>query len=173
MQELIVNINGKEYTAGIRKGNPNIYINDKPYQVELMRQLASNVYSFSVNNRICQIELTQHEYGKSQILMDGFVYDIEITDETKKLLNQYILQTGSGHDTGAGFIKAPMPGLVIKISVSEGQLVEKGDKVIIVEAMKMENVLQSPVGGIVKSIKVREGQAVEKDAVLLEIVDSL
>jgi len=126
-----------------------------------------------VNNKICQIEFEYNEYSQSQIIFDGMTFALDITTETKKLLNQYLLQTGTGKSNGAGVIKAPMPGLVIKIMVEEGQKVNKGEKVVIVEAMKMENALQSPIDGLVKSIAVREGQAVEKDTFLLEIVDSL
>jgi len=57
----------------------------------------------------------------------------------------------------------------VKILIEEGQTIHKGDKVIIVEAMKMENALQSSIDAVVKSIRVREGQPVEKDALLIEL----
>jgi biotin carboxyl carrier protein len=59
--------------------------------------------------------------------------------------------------------------MVVKLIVVEGDLVKKGDKIIIIEAMKMENSLISPIAGVIKSIKVKEGTPVEKDAVLIEI----
>jgi len=62
-----------------------------------------------------------------------------------------------------------MPGMVVKILVEPGVEVHKGDSLMIVEAMKMENALKSPIRGKVKSIKVNEGEAVEKDALLMEI----
>ncbi|MFH1050334.1 MAG: acetyl-CoA carboxylase biotin carboxyl carrier protein subunit [bacterium] len=173
MEKVIINIDGKEFKAEYSDSNPNVFINKKPYQVEMMRQMGTNIFSFSVNNKMCQIEFEYNEFAKSHIILDGMTFDIDITTETKKLLSQYLKQSGSGKTNGAGVIKAPMPGLVIKIMVEEGQQVNRGDKIVIVEAMKMENALQSPIDGIVKFIKVREGQAVEKDAVLLEIVDSL
>jgi biotin carboxyl carrier protein len=169
MEKLILNIDGKEFFSEFPEGNPNIIINKHPYQVEMMRQMSSNVFSFSVNNRMCQIELDYNEYGKSLIILDGMTFEIDITTETKKLLTQYLKQTGAGNKNQAGIIKAPMPGMVIKIFVEDGQKVSKGEKVVIVEAMKMENALQSPIDGIVRSVKVKEGQAVEKDAILIEI----
>jgi biotin carboxyl carrier protein len=66
-------------------------------------------------------------------------------------------------------IKAPMPGMVLKLLVEPGQAIEKGDGLLILEAMKMENVLKAPGAAIVKSIKVNERTAVEKGAVLIEL----
>jgi len=65
-------------------------------------------------------------------------------------------------------IKAPMPGLVFDIMVSEGQEVALDEPVMILEAMKMENIIKSPKDGIIKSIKVIKAASVEKNAVLIE-----
>jgi biotin carboxyl carrier protein len=65
-------------------------------------------------------------------------------------------------------IKAPMPGLIFDIKVKEGDEVKKGDAVLILEAMKMENILKSPGDGTVKSIKIKKGQSVEKNQVLIQ-----
>jgi biotin carboxyl carrier protein len=61
-----------------------------------------------------------------------------------------------------------MPGLIRTIVVAEGQEVKKGDVILILEAMKMENALKSPADLVVKSIKVQQGQAVEKNQLLIE-----
>ena len=66
-------------------------------------------------------------------------------------------------------IKAPMPGLVLQISVGPGDTVEKGDPLLILEAMKMENVLKAPGSGTVKKVSVNQGQAVEKNQLLIEM----
>ncbi len=66
-------------------------------------------------------------------------------------------------------IKAPMPGLVLEIMVSEGDEVKEGDALIILEAMKMENVIKAPGEGVVKSIVVNSKDAIEKNAVLIEM----
>ena len=66
-------------------------------------------------------------------------------------------------------IKAPMPGLVLKILVTPGQQLKKGDPVLIVEAMKMENVFKAPADAVVKAIKTEERKAVEKGEVLVEL----
>lgn len=66
-------------------------------------------------------------------------------------------------------VKAPMPGLVLKILVSPGQQISKGDGLVILEAMKMENVLKATAAATVKSVKVAERTAVEKGTILIEL----
>jgi biotin carboxyl carrier protein len=65
-------------------------------------------------------------------------------------------------------IKAPMPGLIIDLRVKEGDVVKQNDPLIILEAMKMENVIKSPGDGTVKAVKVQKGNSVEKNQVLIE-----
>ena len=69
-----------------------------------------------------------------------------------------------------GDIKAPMPGMVLEVAVTVGQAVEKGDKVLILEAMKMENVIKAAGDGVVKAILVSKVTAVEKGQILIEMV---
>ena len=65
-------------------------------------------------------------------------------------------------------IKAPMPGLILEISVTVGHEVQEGDNLLILEAMKMENSFDSPRAGVIKSIAVEKGQAVDKGQLLIE-----
>jgi biotin carboxyl carrier protein len=65
-------------------------------------------------------------------------------------------------------IKAPMPGLILSLSVQPGDAVHKGDTVLILEAMKMENVIKSPADGTIKTVRIIRGQTVEKNQVLVE-----
>jgi biotin carboxyl carrier protein len=66
-------------------------------------------------------------------------------------------------------VKAPMPGLVLDILVEAGQTIQKGDSLLILEAMKMENVLKATGDGTVKSVIVEKGNAVDKNQVLIEL----
>jgi biotin carboxyl carrier protein len=65
-------------------------------------------------------------------------------------------------------IKAPMPGLIIDLKVKDGDLVKQNDPLIVLEAMKMENVIKSPGDSVVKSVKVKKGESVEKNQILIE-----
>ncbi len=174
MQDQIVRMNGKEFLAEYdNQEQSNVRINDVTYHIELLKQISPKVYSFVINQKlmIADFELDDTS-NKLVITVDGFSFDINITNETRRLVEQYINQAGHHSSDGAFLVKAPMPGMVVKINVEPGQLVRKGDKVIIVEAMKMENALAVQIGGIIKSIRVKEGQPVDKDAILIELEDA-
>lgn len=170
MDDLVITINGKEYSSKFDKNvESTIYLNDKAYKIELLKKLGDNIFAFVVNNKIIQVELDFKDDGPSSIFAEGYSFEIDITDETKRLLKKFLEQSDGAGSKNFALIKAPMPGMVIKILVNEGDSVVKGDKIIIIEAMKMENVITSPISGIVSSIKVSEASAVEKDTVLMEI----
>jgi biotin carboxyl carrier protein len=122
-------------------------------------------YSLIVDNRSFEIEVdnTGDEY---RVLVDGRSYHIHLVDERR-------VRVG-GNQAGAQMqgrqnVSVPMPGKVIAILVAEGDQVEKGQGLIIVEAMKMENEVHSPIAGEVKEIKVKTGETVEGGAVLLVV----
>ncbi|MFC0604993.1 acetyl-CoA carboxylase biotin carboxyl carrier protein subunit [Winogradskyella pulchriflava] len=115
---------------------------------------------------------------KSTILDSDFnskVYTVKVNNNTYKVnihdaLDQQIEALGFeiGASKAVSDIKAPMPGLILEITINEGAEVKEGDALLILEAMKMENVLTSPRDGIIKSIKVNKGETVDKNALLIE-----
>lgn len=100
------------------------------------------------------------------IRVNGNDYDISIKDKYDLLLQQLGINTKSS--AAVQSIKAPMPGLIINISVETGSEVKKGDSLLILEAMKMENVIKSPRDGKIKKVNVAIKQPVEKNQVILE-----
>ncbi len=97
--------------------------------------------------------------------VNGTKYKYQIKDKFDELLHS--LGMDNLASAKVSDLKAPMPGLVLEIDVEVGQSVEKGDSLLILEAMKMENVIKSPTEGVVKSIAINKGEAVEKNQVLL------
>jgi len=170
MEDLLINVGKNEYKIHYDNSNHGIiFVDDKPFEIELLKKFSADVFSFVVNQKIYQVALDFDDDSKLEISHDGIVYKIESTDEMKKVLGKYIANSASSNKSSAGNLKAPMPGLVVKILVKEGMQVIEDDKIIVIEAMKMENTLKAPATGIVKSIKVEEGQAVDKGALLIEI----
>jgi biotin carboxyl carrier protein len=102
-----------------------------------------------------------------KIEIEGQTFDIEIKDELDQVLEQ--MGFGKASIKQVKEIKAPMPGLVLEIAVSDGQKVSEGDKLLILEAMKMENSIVIQTNAIIKKVSVSAGQAVEKGQVLVEL----
>ena len=95
----------------------------------------------------------------------------DYTSASQPLKIALALREGKDEVTGEAVVKSPMPGLIISVPVQEGQEVEKGDRIVILESMKMENELHSPRSGIVKHVYVVEGDSVEKGQLLATIGD--
>ena len=118
----------------------------------------------SVNAKL----INANSSGKMQVIeLEGETFAIEIKDE----LDQELEQMGFGLATNKQIkeIKAPMPGLVLEIAVTDGQEVNEGDKILILGAMKMENSILIQASAIIKKVTVVSGQAVEKGQVLVEL----
>ncbi len=93
--------------------------------------------------------------------------DVAVQDERTRGIEAGTV-TG-GRVSGGGTVRAPMPGLVVRIEVAEGQEVDAGTGLVVVEAMKMENELRAPRPGKVQTVHVAVGQAVEKGASLVTL----
>lgn len=102
-----------------------------------------------------------------EIKVNGVRHTVQLEDEYDQLVKKLGLTVASA--AVAKDIHAPMPGLVLEVSVSEGQEVEAGTPLLILEAMKMENVIKCPGDGVVKTVKVQQGAAVEKGQLLVEL----
>ena len=110
---------------------------------------------------------TDYNTKSFTIKVNGSVYEVQLADQYDQLVNRLGLAVVS--QLKIREVRAPMPGLVLDISVQAGQAVSKGDPLLILEAMKMENVLKSPGDGVVKKILVARGEAVEKNSLLIEM----
>jgi biotin carboxyl carrier protein len=99
------------------------------------------------------------------VKVNGTIYNVSLRDRFDQLLKELGMESSGGKTHSD--VKAPMPGLVLEVLVSPGQEVEKDTPLLILEAMKMENVIKSPASGTIKSIGVKKGQAVEKNELLV------
>ena len=118
----------------------------------------------SVNARLLEADVS----GKHlKIEVEGEAYDLVVKDELDQMLDKMGFSTVSSKHIKE--IKAPMPGLVLNIAVTEGQKVNEGDKILILEAMKMENSIMIHANAKIKKIRVKPGDAVDKNQVLVEL----
>lgn len=121
------------------------------------------------NNKGYRAEIVETDFAKKTftIKVNGNTHQIKLEDKFDLLVNQLglsVINTQKASD-----VKAPMPGLVLGVMVEVGQEVKEGDGLLILEAMKMENVIKSAGEGLVKAIHTEKGNAVEKGQLLIEV----
>ena len=138
---------------------------------EVLDMVAAGQDRFHViqDNRSFDARIVQADFSQKEIKVNvnGEVYRVQLRDSFDQLVDE--LGLSAAQEQRVDEIKAPMPGLVLQILVEEGQEVNPGDTLFILEAMKMENVIKSPGAGTVSEIAVEPGQAVEKAQVLLRL----
>ncbi len=141
-------INGADYELNLVKENNGLHLlkDHKSYRISFVE--------------------TDYESKTFTLQVNGHNYTVEAKDRFDLLLEELGMEdlaSGALND-----LKAPMPGLVLSIEVKEGDQVSKGDPLLVLEAMKMENVLKAASEATVKSIAVEVGKPVEKNQILIE-----
>lgn len=129
--------------------------------------LPNGNYSVIMDNRSVAVQLRgiDRENKTVSLQVEGRVFDVKLEEPIDQLLAAMGIKDAMGRKVND--IKAPMPGLVLQVLVAPGQAIKKGDPVLILEAMKMENVFKATADAIVKEVKVTPRTAVEKGQVLV------
>jgi biotin carboxyl carrier protein len=136
------------------------------YEVNFSQVGDQPVYSLIVDGESYNAHVYLEE-DTWQILFRGTLYSAQVEDEREKRLRSAL---GGGPADHVEFhLKAPMPGLVVSVPVGDGQEVEKGDVLLVLESMKMQNELKSPCSGKVSRIRVVTGDNVEQKETLLSV----
>ena len=162
---LRITLNQQEYLFD--KKAETVMLNGHAVNADVVK-LDKNKFHVIINHSSYNIELlAKDENAKSQIiLVNGQKQSVEIKDKYDDLLKQLGMDKLMGNK--ANLLKAPMPGLVLKVLVTEGQVVKKGDGLLILEAMKMENIIKASSDGIVKKIHIEEKNIVDKNQKMIE-----
>ncbi len=142
-------------------------------------------FKFTIQGNKYDVEILSFEDNTAEIDVNGSVYKVEVDQEVKKVKTPKLVRTkvepSAGGDIaktsrpserkGAGVIKAPLPGTIIEVKVKAGDKVKMGDKLLIMEAMKMENNINSDREGTILSVKIKAGDSVLEGDLLVEIGD--
>ena len=141
-------------------------INEQEFNWDVI-QIKENSFNVIKNNTSYNVEVLSVNADEKQfhIKVNGLKYKLDVKDKYDELLHNLGMDNLSSPKVAE--VKAPMPGLVLDIFISEGEEVKKGGTLLILEAMKMENIIKSPTDGVVKSISVKKGEAVEKNQLIL------
>lgn len=158
-------INNKTFDVSVENGQP--IINGNPLAWDLTR-INDTTFHILHQNKSYSAELVQLDKATKtlKLKINGTIHTVEVKDRYDLLLEKMgINGSGSGK---LNSVKAPMPGLIVKINVNTGDSVKAGDALLVLEAMKMENVIKAAGDATVSQLKVTKGNSVEKGQVLIE-----
>jgi acetyl/propionyl-CoA carboxylase alpha subunit len=162
----VTTIGEREYLVEIIDEH-HVLVDGVPLDVDFQAVSERTVYSLLVNNRSYEGLVYPSDEGW-QVLVLGSQYELLVEDEREKRLRASM---GGGPLEHLDFhLRAPMPGLVVAVPVNEGQSIAKGDVLVVLESMKMQNELRSPRAGNVVRVRVKPGDSVELKETLLSVV---
>ncbi|HPR17545.1 MAG TPA: biotin/lipoyl-binding protein [Candidatus Cloacimonadota bacterium] len=138
------------------------------------------IYKMTINGEKYNAKIKEYKGNYVLVEVNGIDYGIELEVENKPVVQLVRSQKSSPalnvtkstvnkQPAQAGSVLAPIPGLVLRILVKEGDTIHVGDTILVLEAMKMESEIASTASGIVKSINVKEGSSVQEDDVLITV----
>jgi len=166
MNEFIVTVNEKKKPVSILS-DTELKIDNKKYSYEISH-VHNNTYLLKCGNNYFEIVAEKVDNGQFAVLLKGYNFDAVVRTNLQEkaihLLEE--AQTSIHHQFK---VKAPMPGMILKVKKQDGDIISQGESIMILEAMKMENDLRAPASGIITRISVEEGKAVEKGAILFSI----
>jgi len=159
-----VAVNGRQVEVELEGGQ--VTVNGSVHQAALIPVPGTPLRQLLLGDRTLVFSVESPDRGVWHFGHHGDRWEIEVVDERTRHIRSL---TGEGQKrSGGGILRAPMPGLVVRVLVEPGQRVTAGAGVVVLEAMKMENQLKAPAEAVVKSVKVSPGKTVEKGEVLVE-----
>jgi biotin carboxyl carrier protein len=168
--KLVLEIDGTTYPVSVSADEEHytVTFEDETFEVDVSRDPASDILSLILGHRSVEawtVSTRQNGDTRYHVTVLGETFDVDVEDALRAKLKTLDVGVGAGGE----IIRSPMPGVVVQIEVEEGQVVEAGQPVIIVEAMKMRNEFGTKGPGRVSRILVQPGQSVERGSVLIEI----
>jgi pyruvate carboxylase subunit B len=154
-------------TFEVELGPGGVVVDGVTVDVDLAQVEGTGLRSLILDGASYRLLAGRDGGGTWEMHLRGRRYRAEALDERTRVIRE--MTGASSGPPGPRPIRAPMPGLVVKVEVEEGERVEAGRGLVIVEAMKMENELKAEAAGVVSRIHVEAGQAVEKDQILVDL----
>lgn len=163
MSQLIVN---EKHPFNIEKKGEKTFIDSNEFVFDL-KEVRDKIFHILHENKSYTAELISinNQEKKAKVKINGSEYEVSLEDKYAGLLEAMGMNHGAKNSIAS--LKAPMPGMVLDLLIKVGDRVNKGDSLLILEAMKMENIIKSSSDEIIKSIEIEKGSKVEKNQVLL------
>jgi biotin carboxyl carrier protein len=162
----VTTVNGKDFEIEIVDEH-HIRIGERLLAVDFETVSGQPVFSLILDGKSYESFVYQGDEDW-EVLLRGRQFQVKVQDEREKRLKA---AAGGGVAEGGEFhLKAPMPGLIVAIPVEEGQEIKKGQVLLILESMKMQNELKAPRDGVVDRIRVKTGESVEQKQTILSIL---
>jgi biotin carboxyl carrier protein len=163
----ITSVGEKDFTIEIND-DQTVTVDGVKYTVDFANLNQQPVFTLLVDGQSYEAYVHPGEGNEWQVLLRGMMYVADVEDEREKRLRAAAGAVAGG--AGGEFnLKAPMPGLIVAVPVSEGQAVKKGDNLIVLESMKMQNELKCQREGTVTRVKVKPGDSVNQNDVLVTV----
>jgi biotin carboxyl carrier protein len=163
----VVQLNDERKSVAIEPDGVR-YEAEQPEHAELSDIESSPVRMVKIGTHVYRVVAQKRQgRGRYSLWVDGYRFETEALDERTRAIRD--LSAASSGPSGPAPIIAPMPGLIVRVSVQVGDEVEAGQGLVVMEAMKMENELRATAPGTVKSVEVSAGTAVEKGALLVAL----
>lgn len=163
----IVDVNGERLTVDI--DGEGVRVDGRQVRAHLADVAGTPIHLVAIESETHRVASRRGDgRGKYALWMDGYRFEVEALDERMRAIRD--LTAANESADGPRPLLAPMPGLIVRVTVAPGDQVEAGQGVVVMEAMKMENELRAPGSGsvVVKAVHAKPGQAVEKGALLVE-----
>lgn len=158
-----VKVEGKEKLSVARQKDAT-FINDQLFEGEIIK-VNKITYKVYRNNKIFNVELVEQNRKEITLKINGILLQTSVTDHIDQILDKLGMNVAASASLKE--VKAPMPGSILNVLISEGAEVKAGDQLLVLEAMKMENVIKSPGEGKVSKIHISEKENVEKNQTLI------
>jgi pyruvate carboxylase subunit B len=156
-----------ERTFEVELRGQDVLVDGKLVAAELQAVRGTLLRRLSLDNQSYRVVASPgEERGGWELQLGGERLHVEVVDERTRAIRAMTARTSAAH--GPRPVRAPMPGMVVRVEVEPGDHVRAGQGVVIIEAMKMENELKADAAGVVSKVLIEPGTAVEKGAMLIE-----
>ncbi|MBK5285563.1 MAG: biotin/lipoyl-binding protein [Bacteroidia bacterium] len=156
----------EETSHSVSLKDGQLTLDGKLFEADVLK-ISDSEFHIIRSNRSYNILITEFKRGEKKLTVkvNGTKYSTVVKDRLDDLLHAMGMDKATAQKVSE--VKAPMPGLVLRVMVEGGQQIKKGDALVVLEAMKMENILKSPADAVVKKISVSKGDKVEKNQVMM------